>query len=445
MTTAGAREAAARRLARLRLGKANEAVGSAFLDWSDAVRFQKKRESRLAAAISRAFRAKLREALRAWQRAMRDERERLLFGVRSLRVLICRVAGGRLGDAWAKWKRSVLDGRASESKRLGTARFVSRMMRRSRVFEMRAALRIWRGEVDGSKRVNNKAWERGVLVKAGLSKADGVVRAWKLRAMRRRLMEWKTEVNFEVDGSKRVDMKKWERSVLTKAGVSKATGVMRSWKAKLMRRRFMEWRAKVEGWREREASLKVIARKFVRAGRGLVGEAFGVWVEAVEKRTEREASLRRIWRRALWGKQRSALAIWKKRGREASQIKFQFKRIVAITVSMWKDKIVVAWQAWIEKVQRAKEVEVAWGRIGRRVEGNTLRWGFRGWERWVRRRCDVERIGRRFFVKLLSREMLQLQTGWEMWVRSVKEGKEKERGVRTLARVVKGLGLRRGE
>ena len=81
------------------------------------------------------------------------------------------------------------------------------------MFEMRAALRIWRGEVDGSKRVNNKAWERGVLVKAGLLKADGVVRAWKLRAMRRRLMEWKTEVNFEVDGSKRVDMKKWERSV----------------------------------------------------------------------------------------------------------------------------------------------------------------------------------------------------------------------------------------
>ena len=350
-----------------------------------------------------------------------------------------------MGDAWARWKRSVEDGRASESRKVRTSRFVSRMMLRSRAFDMRAAMRTWKGEVDGAKRVNMKAWETRVLVKAGLSKASGVIRTWNTKVMRRRLMEWKAEVNVEVDGSKRVDMKKWERSVLVKAGLSRASGVVRAWKARLMRRRLMEWKAWAEVRRERETRLKVLARKFVRAGSGLVGEAFGAWVDAVEARAEREASLRRSWRRALQGRQRSAMAIWKERVREASEVKLRLKRMAAITISTWKDKVVVAWRVWLEKTRRAKEVEDAWGRVGRRVEGNVLRRVFRVWERWVGRRRDVESTGRRFFVKLLSREMFQLQTGWEMWGRVVREGKEKERAIGILVRVVKGWGLRRGE
>ena len=104
----------------------------------------------------------------------------------------------------------------------------------------------------------------------------------------------------------------------------------------------------------------------------------------------------------------------------------------------------VALYSWVVRVVMTREVESALSKMGTRIEFHLLRRSLGTWARWTSGRRDAERVGRRFFVNLVSREAFQLQTAWRIWTRRARMLQEGERGVWTLSRVVRGIGVRRG-
>jgi len=281
-------ESATRRLARLRLEKDKKNLGLAFLDWLDVVTFEKNREIHLRRAVSIGRRSTIRLALHSWRRVSREEGERLAFGVRTLKVLIYRLTGGRLRDSWTRWRRWNFQKREFVSKRMKAFRLMSRMMIKSRVLDMRAAVRKWKEEVDGTKRRDMRTWERGVRVNAGISKAGAILKTLGARAMRQGFNSWKS------------------------------------------------WIGVIKG---KEARLKRMMHKIGAEGRKKEGEAFDRWLNIVEKMRGREAALKRLVGRAVVGRCRDALGIWRLRMREMAEQKRLLLRIVGRTAGREEGKV----------------------------------------------------------------------------------------------------------